>query len=94
MPAGRVVTLYTRRGCSLCLEAQAMLERLASPLRFTLQVVDIETDEVLLKRYLFEIPVVVVAGREVAKAPIRTAASLADALADAFAAAPGGTLAE
>jgi glutaredoxin len=94
MPAGRVVTLYTRPGCSLCLEAQALLEQLARPLGFTLDIVNIEADDSLLKRYLFEIPVVAVAGREVARAPIRTAAALADALRDAFAAAPGGTLAE
>jgi len=84
MPARPVVTLYTRPGCPLCDEAASFLRRLAPRLGFDLQTVDIETDDTLLRRYMFEIPVVVVGEREVAKAPIY-AAVLEEALAEALA---------
>lgn len=64
------VTLYGRAGCHLCDEAEATLRRIAGDLPMLLTVVDIEGDEALLRRYLFEIPVVVVDGSEVARAPI------------------------
>ena len=43
------------------------------------RVVDIESDDELLRRYMLEIPVVTVGGREVARAPIYESA-LEDAL--------------
>ncbi len=64
------VTLYTRRGCPLCAEAEALLRRLAARLRFDLAVRDIEADEELHRRFLFEVPVVAVGERVVAQAPI------------------------
>jgi len=64
------VTLYGRPGCHLCDEAEATLRRIARDLPVLLTVVDIEGDEALLRRYLFEIPVVTVDGSEVARAPI------------------------
>jgi predicted thioredoxin/glutaredoxin len=75
--------LYARQGCHLCDDALALLRQLAPRYRFRIEVVDIESDDDLMRRYLFEIPVVVVDGRAVAKAPIRRRA-LEDALAGAL----------
>jgi len=55
------ITLYGRDGCHLCDDARAVLDRVAEPY----DVVDIESDDDLLKRYLERIPVVVVDGDEV-----------------------------
>jgi hypothetical protein len=66
-----VVTLYGRPGCHLCEAAELDLRRLVPKLRFALEVVNIEEDDDLLTRYVFEIPVVTFEGAEVAKAPIR-----------------------
>lgn len=68
MPA--TVTLYSRAGCQLCIEAEFELRQLAGRLGFVLDVVDIETDEDLLRRYFLEIPVVAVGERVVAQAPL------------------------
>jgi glutaredoxin len=59
----KVVTVYVRAGCHLCEEA---LERIAAMRRngpaFELREVDIESDELLLRRMLEKIPVVEVDG--------------------------------
>lgn len=69
-----LVTLYARAGCHLCDDALALLQKLAPRYRFRIQVIDIESDDDLLRRYLFEIPVIAIDGEEIAKAPItRTA---------------------
>ncbi len=60
----RTVTLYTRAGCCLCEEARAVLDRVRAREPFTLDVVDIEADDALHRRYLERIPVVAVDGRE------------------------------
>lgn len=83
MPARPVVTLYSRPGCSLCLEALAELRKLARELRFDVDVIDIERDDALHRRYMFEIPVVLVDGVEVARAPLR-GHMLEDAVRDAL----------
>ena len=57
----RRITLYGRPGCHLCDEAQEVLDRVGEPY----DVVDIESDDELLKRYLERIPVVAVDGEEV-----------------------------
>ena len=57
----RRITLYGREGCHLCDDARAVLDRVAEPY----EVVDIEADDELLKRYLERIPVVAVDGDEV-----------------------------
>jgi glutaredoxin len=58
------VTLYTRVGCHLCETAEAVLsaERAASP--FLLEVVDVDTDPELVRRYGVRVPVVAVDGVE------------------------------
>ena len=58
------VTLYGRPGCHLCDDARAALLRVRERVPFAFDEVDIETDEVLFKRYLERIPVVALDGRE------------------------------
>lgn len=76
------VTLYGRSGCSLCDQAEAMLRRISHTVPLAVELVDIETDDALLRRYMFEIPVITVAGEEIARAPIYEA-RLEDALVEA-----------
>ncbi|HEU4760638.1 MAG TPA: glutaredoxin family protein, partial [Dehalococcoidia bacterium] len=69
--AGRLrVTLFTQEDCGLCREAEALLRRLRRRIPFELEVVDIESDETLLRRYWDRVPVVAVDGGEVAAAPL------------------------
>jgi glutaredoxin len=58
------ITLYTRPGCHLCDDARASLQRLRARLPFTLQEVDITTDDALHRRYLERIPVIALDGEE------------------------------
>ena len=59
-----IVTLYHRPGCHLCDEARESLRRVQTRAPFTLQEVDIETDDALHARYLERIPVVSVNGED------------------------------
>jgi len=82
--AGRpVVTLYRREGCPLCDHAMAMLEPLARRMAFAIEPVDIESDDALHRRYVYEIPVVAVDGADVIGWPF-TPESLERALRDAL----------
>ena len=54
------VIFYTRRGCCLCDQAKALLEKHG----VTVREVDIDTDPQLRQRYTECIPVVVINGRE------------------------------
>ena len=58
------VTLFTRVGCHLCEEAERVLEgeRAATP--FHLELVDIDRDPELVRRYGVRVPVVAVDGVE------------------------------
>jgi glutaredoxin len=60
----RTVTLYTRAGCHLCEEAERVLrtERAATP--FRLELVDVDRDPELARRYGVRVPVVAVDGVE------------------------------
>jgi uncharacterized membrane protein len=62
------VTLYIRQDCHLCEQAKADLDSLQSKHPHRLVEIDIDTDPVLQKTYLIEIPVVE-AGPYVLKAP-------------------------
>ena len=58
-----VVTVYTRKGCHLCEEAIAEIVDIHGEGRdFALREVDIESDQLLLRRMLEKIPVVEVDG--------------------------------
>ena len=58
------VTLYTRRGCHLCDDARAVIERVRSRTSFSLVEIDIESDDALHRAYLERIPVVELDGQE------------------------------
>jgi glutaredoxin len=60
----RTVTLYTRVGCHLCEEAERVLraQRAATP--FRLELVDVDRDPELARRYGVRVPVVAVDGVE------------------------------
>jgi glutaredoxin len=62
-----VITLYTRVGCHLCEDAKAALERVRARVPFELEVIDVDTDSLLVERYGWEVPVVLVDGHKVAK---------------------------
>ncbi len=62
------VVLYTRVGCHLCEEAERVLREeraaAASDLEFDLELVDIDRDPELARRYGVRVPVVAVDGEE------------------------------
>ena len=58
------VTIYSRPGCHLCDEAKTAIENSNCSDHFTLQVVNIESDEELLKKYKYDIPVIAIDGVE------------------------------
>ena len=62
------VTLYTRKDCHLCDQAKADLESLQATYPHRLVEIDIDSDPILQKAYLVEIPVIEV-GPYVLKAP-------------------------
>ncbi len=62
------VTVYSRPECHLCEEAlEAIVALHGDGYRFELREVDIESDELLLRRYLERIPVVEVDGEVVSE---------------------------
>jgi glutaredoxin len=62
------VIVYSRPGCHLCEEAIAALVSLHEEgYRFDLHEIDIESDELLLRRHLERIPVVEIDGSEVSE---------------------------
>ncbi len=61
----KTVTLYTRPGCHLCDDARAALLRLQQRTPFTLEEIDIESDDALHRAYLERIPVIDVDGEHV-----------------------------
>jgi glutaredoxin len=69
------VVVYSRPGCHLCEEAIAGLVSFHEEgYRFNLHEVDIESNELLLRRYLERIPVVEVDGLEVSELVLDRAA--------------------
>lgn len=62
------VVVYSRPGCHLCEEALAQIVALHEEgYRFGLHEVDVESHDLLLRRYLERIPVVEVDGTEVSE---------------------------
>jgi glutaredoxin len=59
----RQVVLYTRRGCHLCDDAWALLERARRKHGFSLSQVDVDGDPELVRAYGLQVPVVLVDGR-------------------------------
>ena len=63
----REVTLYTRPGCHLCGEAKTAITPLLREFGASLREVNIDDDPVLRERYGWEIPVIFLGARKVAK---------------------------
>lgn len=63
------VVVYTRANCGLCRQAEAMVAALA-PRGASVRLLDVDTDDDLLRRYHLRVPVIEVDGVEVAAAPI------------------------
>ena len=60
------VTLYTRRGCHLCEEAEQVIRRVAEG-RAEVELIDIDADPSITDRYTVRVPVVAVDGVEIAE---------------------------
>ncbi|MEN3325290.1 MAG: hypothetical protein V7638_97 [Acidobacteriota bacterium] len=58
------VIIYSRPECHLCDDAKAAIISAGCSDRFTLEEVNIESDEELLRKYKYDIPVVVIDGVE------------------------------
>lgn len=58
------VIVYSRPGCHLCDEAKAAILSAGCGDRFTLEEINIESDDALLNKYKYDIPVVTIDGVE------------------------------
>ena len=58
------VVIYSRPGCHLCDEAKAAILSAGCSDQFVLEEIDIESDEELLRKYKYDIPVVAIDGIE------------------------------
>jgi glutaredoxin len=58
----RTVVLYTRLGCHLCEEAERVLREQRASVGFDLELVDVDRDPELARRYGVRVPVVAVDG--------------------------------
>ncbi len=63
----REVTLYTRPGCHLCEEAKAAIAPLLREFGASFGEVNIDEDSVLRERYGWDVPVIFLGARKVAK---------------------------
>jgi glutaredoxin len=58
------VVIYSRPGCHLCDEAKAAILSAGCNDQFVLEEINIESDEELLRKYKYDIPVVAINGME------------------------------
>lgn len=84
-PMSPQVVLYERQGCHLCQEAALVMDAIIGSTAYAR--VDIDTDDELVLRYGFRVPVVAVGGVDRLEAPI-TAPELRELLADQAAGTP------
>ena len=61
------VTLYTKPGCHLCESVEQVVARVAARRQIDVETRNIESDPADFQRFQFDIPVVFVDGREVAR---------------------------
>lgn len=61
------LTLYSKPGCHLCDEMKHVIDRVRAREPFTLEIVDISTDQQLVDLYGLEIPVLLIDGKKAAK---------------------------
>jgi glutaredoxin len=59
------VIIYSRPGCHLCDEAKAAILSTGCSNQFVLEEINIESDEELLRKYKYDIPVIMIDGVEV-----------------------------
>ena len=65
--SSKKLTLYTRVGCHLCDVMKGELDRLQPRYGFALELVDIDDDPALRAEYNWDVPVLLVDGKKVAK---------------------------
>jgi glutaredoxin len=65
------VVLHSKPGCHLCEQMKAQIELAGCSELYQLEVVNIEDDPVLLSKYQYEIPVLVINGVEVFRYRVR-----------------------
>ena len=58
------VIVYSRPGCHLCDDAKAVMQNAGCSDDFTLEEINIESDDELLRKYKYDIPVVTINGVE------------------------------
>lgn len=58
------ITVYTRHGCHLCEEVEAMLNQFAGRFVMNMSLVDIDTQPELVAKHGERVPVVVINGKE------------------------------
>ena len=58
------VIVYSRPGCHLCDEAKAVMQNAGYSDHFTLEEIKIESDDELLRKFKYDIPVVTIDGVE------------------------------
>ena len=58
------VIIYSRPGCHLCDDAKAAIMSAGCNDQFTLEEINIESDDELLRKYKYDIPVVTINGQE------------------------------
>jgi glutaredoxin len=56
------ITIYSRHGCHLCDDAQAVLESMREELNFDIEVINIDEDAELIKLYSDQVPVIHIDG--------------------------------
>jgi glutaredoxin len=61
------VTLYTRAGCCLCVDAKQVIAAARMRVDFDYAEIDIDTDEELVRRYNDEVPVIAINRRKAFK---------------------------
>lgn len=59
------ITVLTRDGCSLCADAEQVVAQVAETRSVEVTITDIDTDPGLRDRYEWDVPVVLVDGRQV-----------------------------
>ncbi len=59
-----IIEVMTKKGCSLCDDAKAIIEQVIAGIPAELKMTDIESDPELLERYKEKIPVVLINGKE------------------------------
>lgn len=60
----RLVTLITRDGCHLCVDAERQLAALSDELGFELRLLDVDADRARANEYSERVPVILIDGAE------------------------------